>query len=414
MRVLQINSVVNTGSTGRIAEEIGNVLIDHGHESYIAYGRGRAKSNSHLIKIGSNWDVYLHGAYTLLTDRHGFASRRATENLIEQIESLKPDLIALHNLHGYYINNLVLFKFLKNSKIPLVWTFHDCWPFTGHCTYFEHEGCFKWRQYCEKCPKTTYYPKSLVIDNSKRNFNDKKELFSELPFLNIITPSRWLAKYVKESFLGHYPTHIIHNGINLDKFKPSENSISPIIDTKYILGVANVWSSRKGILDFVKIRENLEADVKVVLVGLSEKEMSDLPKEGFLGIPRTESIEQLAALYTNALCYVNPTYQDNFPTTNLEALACGTPVITYNTGGSPEAIDEHTGFVVEKGDVDGIIEKIKILETWDRQKTAEACRKRAEKHFDKNKQYLKYLKIFEDLIKKTKSGHQIVNEHPHL
>lgn len=410
MRILQINSVVNSGSTGRIAEEIGNVLLDHGHESYIAYGRGKGQSNSRLIKIGSDWDVYLHGAYTLLTDRHGFASRRATEKLIEQIDLINPNLIVLHNLHGYYINIKILFQYLAKKSTPVVWTFHDCWPFTGHCTHFEYEVCYKWRVQCEKCPKTKFYPKSLIIDNSKRNFSDKKTLFSNLSYLSIITPSMWLARYVKESFLGHYTIQTIHNGINLDKFKPSTKSSPPLIDTKYILGVANVWSSRKGLLDFVAIRKYLKAEIKIVLVGLSENDISKLPKDGFQGIRRTESIEQLASLYSNALCYVNPTYQDNFPTTNLEALACGTPVITYNTGGSPEAIDEHTGFVVEKGDVEGILEKIKILETWDRQKTAEACRKRAEEHFDKNKQYLKYLKIFEDLIEKTKSGQPIINE----
>lgn len=401
MRVLQINSVANTGSTGRLAEEIGNVLMAHGHESYIAYGRGKAQSNSHLIRIGSDWDVYLHRAYTLLTDRHGFTSGRATERLIQQIELIQPDLIALHNLHGYYLNIEVLFKYIAKNAIPVVWTFHDCWPFTGHCTYFEYEGCFKWKVHCQNCPKTNFYPKSLILDNSKKNFRDKKALFSELRDLSIITPSNWLETYVKASFLRHYSVQTIHNGINLEKFKPSSIHYPSLINTNYILGVANVWSSRKGLRDFIKLRDHLDSEIKIVLVGLSEKEISNISGLGILGIRRTESIEQLASLYANALCYVNPTYQDNFPTTNIEALACGTPVITYDTGGSPEAVDKNTGRVVPKGDIAALTEAIREVTSIDREIWRKNCRQRAEVLFDKDKQFVKYIKIFEDLVKQN-------------
>lgn len=404
MRVLQINATVNSGSTGRIAEDIGLVLINVGHESYIAYGRGNQPSKSNKIKIGNQWDANWHGVVSLLLDRHGFASRKATKQLINKIEELKPDVINLHNIHGYYVNIEILFDYLKKINIPVVWTFHDCWPFTGHCTHFDSVGCEKWKTQCQNCPKKSFYPKSLLLDNSFKNYSDKKQIFNQLNNLHIITPSNWLKNLVKQSFLSKFPVSCIHNGIDLSKFSPVEN-VEKLIqkwnlkDKIIVLGVANVWQLSKGLSDFVKLAEVLSDAYQVVLIGLTKKQIAQLPKN-IIGIERTESIEELAEYYSLAKVFVNPTYQDNFPTTNIEALACGTPVVTYNTGGSPEALDSETGIVVETGNVDELrdaIERVTSAKTeyYDKEK----CRKRAEKHFDKNERYQDYLQLFKTLAK---------------
>ncbi|MBS4040187.1 MAG: glycosyltransferase [Flavobacteriales bacterium] len=399
MRVLQINSVANSGSTGRIAEEIGNVLLANGHESYIAYGRGKAKSNSKLIKIGWDKDVYLHGAYTLLTDKHGFASKKATKNFIKEVEKIKPDLIALHNLHGYYLHLPTLFAYINKHKIPVVWTLFDCWAFTGHCTYFDDINCKKWEIHCEKCPKHKRYPSSWV-DKSFNNFEAKQQLFTSVKKMELITHSQWLGDLVKKSFLNNYKVHVTPSAINLDLFRPIKSDLRSrhaIGDKKVVLGCASTWSNRKGYRDFLELSKNLSNDYQIVMIGLNKKELKALP-ENIIGLERTESIEELVQWYSLAHVFVNPTSQDNFPTTNLEALACGTPVITYNTGGSPEAVDEHTGFVVEKGSCPGILGAIGEMETKDYTLLSKACRERAKHLFDKKTRFLDYLNIFQEMI----------------
>ena len=394
MKILQINNVVNSGSTGRIAEEIGNVLIDHGHESFIAHGSYAAHkgkktlSKSKLIKIGTEFDAYYHGIYTLLTDKHGLASVKATRKLVKKINYINPDVIGLHNIHGYYINYEILFEFIKRNKIPVLWTFHDCWPFTGHCAYYDGVDCKKWKTHCNNCPLSNFYPKSFK-DRSFYNFIDKKKSFKGVDQLKIITPSHWLAKEVKASFLKDYPVEVIHNGINLNIFRPEVQNFKS--DEKIVLGVASIWDRRKGLKDFISLRSYLPESYNIVLIGLNEKQIKALP-EGITGISRTENIEALVQWYNQATVFVNPTYIDNFPTTNIEALACGTPVISYNTGGSPEAFDGKTGMVVEKGNVKQLSECIK---TTIKDKSVIAnCRNRAEAMFDSKKRFLDYLKLY--------------------
>ena len=399
MRVLQINSVVNSGSTGRIAEEIGNVLLANGHESYIAYGRGIATSTSKLIKIGSQKDVYLHGAYTLMTDKHGFASKKATQKFIHEVEHIKPDVVALHNLHGYYIHLPTLFDFFSRNKIAVVWTLFDCWAFTGHCSYFDDINCIKWKTHCNNCPKYKNYPSSWV-DNSFSNFEEKRRIFTSVRKMEIIAHSQWLGGLVKDSFLKEYKVHVTPSAINLDLFKPIDSELRiryKLGEKKVILGCASAWSNRKGYQDFIALSKKLTNDYQIVMIGLNTKEIKSLP-ENIIGLARTESIEELAQWYTLAYVFVNPTSQDNFPTTNLEALACGTPVITYKTGGSPEAIDEHTGFVADKGNVDGIVEMVERLKRLNYEEISNACRARAERLYDKKTRYLDYLRVFEGMV----------------
>jgi putative colanic acid biosynthesis glycosyltransferase len=402
LKVIQINTIVNSGSTGRITEDIGKVLLANGHESYIAFGRGNRPSKSLLIKIGSEWDVYWHGLQTIVFDRHAFASKAATQKLIREIDRLKPDVIGLHNLHGYYINIEILFTYLKTTQIPVVWTLFDCWAFTGHCTYFDDIHCTKWIKGCSECPKKKKYPSSFFKDNSKSNYLNKKSLYGDFKNLQLVVHSRWLQNLVQQSFLRKVSTHHIFSGIDLDIFRPSTGD-SEIIEKyqlkskRIILGVASTWDKRKGLDDFIQLNNYLSYRQTILLVGLNKQQLKLLPSS-IIGIERTENVNELAALYSTADVFVNPTWQDNFPTTNLEALACGTAVITYNTGGSPEAIDEATGFVIEKGNVKGLADAVITVLENGKDHYRNICRQRAEQLFNKNDRYGDYLKLYELLL----------------
>jgi len=392
MRILQINTTVNSGSTGRIAEDIGKTLISAGHESHIAFGRGKQKSNSKLIKIGNKLDFYVHGIISLFTDRHGFGSKRATKRLLKEIDIIKPDAIGLHNIHGYYLNVDILFKYIKDKNIPILWTFHDCWPFTGHCSY--NTDCDN----CKNCQRK--YPTSVFLNQTTRNYKDKKLIFNQVNKLQIITPSIWLKDLANQSFL-KYPIQCINNGIDLNQFQPSENYKKlkeklHFKNKKIILGVASTWDKRKGLSDFIQLASLLDINYKIILIGLTSKQIQNLP-ENIMGLQRTESISELANYYSMAAVYINPTHKDNFPTTNIEALACGTPVITYDTGGSPEAIDANTGVVIEKGDIKGVCNAIQKLSLQSQEHYKKVCRTRAEQFFNKEDRYQEYLELYKNL-----------------
>lgn len=366
MKVLQINSVCGIGSTGRIATDIHSILIKQGHESYIAYGRDLPKNCDNVIKIGTKTDNYLHVAKTRIFDKHGFGSKQATKEFINKVVDIDPDIIHLHNIHGYYINIEILFNYLKEANKPVVWTLHDCWSFTGHCAYFDYVGCDKWKTECYNCPEKKAYPSSMIFDNSRGNHLSKKEIFTGVKNLTILTPSQWLANLVKESFLQEYPVKVINNGIDLNTFRPIKGDFRKkynLGDKYIILGVASVWDRRKGLKYFIELADKVSEDEVIVLVGLTKKQIEHLPKN-VIGISRTNNVEELVDIYSSADVFVNPTLEDNFPTTNLEALACGTPVITFNTGGSPESIIQYkTGFITNCKNTTSIVEGVNILKS---------------------------------------------------
>lgn len=405
-KILIINVTANSGSTGRIAEEIGQKAVDGGYECYFAYGRTNNNSKLKTIQIGSTLDIKIHGVQSLLFDNHAFASKSATKKFVDEIIRIKPNLVHIHNIHGYYLNIEILLEYLAKANIPVICTLHDCWTFTGHCAHFENINCMKWKTLCHDCPKTKLYPKSLLIDGSKRNYLKKKQLFTNLKKLTIVTPSQWLGDMVKESFLSPYPLKVIYNGVDTKVFKPcvlSQIKAKYKIETgvKIILGVASVWTKNKGFEDFYKLSSELGDDTRIVLVGLSDKQLESLPKN-IIGIKRTESVKELSALYSIADVFANPTYLDNFPTTNIEALACGTPVITYKTGGSPEAIDSETGIVVEQGNLVALKNAINTVMAKSKSHYATQCRLRAEKLYNKDDRFMDYVEMYNILTNETK------------
>ncbi len=319
--------------------------------------------------------------------------------MVNQIELLNPDIIHLHNIHGYYLNYEVIFRFFAAVNTPIVWTLHDCWPLTGHCSFFEGVGCNKWITECGHCPYLNDYPRSLWVDRSVKNYHQKKRAFTLPKNVTIVPVSEWLGNLVKQSFLSKYRVHVIHNGTDLDAFKPQNIDLRRRYGVKneevIVLGVASVWHERKGLKDFIKLSES--ENIRVILVGVTEEIKKSLPSS-IIAINRTNSQQELAELYSGADVFVNPTYDDNFPTTNIESLACGTPVVTYNTGGSPEAVDENTGIVVEKGDMKGLIAAIEKLSKRDRNEIRIACRSRAEKLYNKNDRFQDYINLYEELL----------------
>lgn len=359
-KLVQIN-VVSTGSTGKIMTDIALLAQANNYETYCFFGRGK-KTLKNQIKINSKLAIYFH----ILLARFGFNGRGSyfeTKRLVKKLEKINPDIIHLHNIHGYYLNLKVFFNYLQKYQGKIIWTLHDCWTFTGHCAYFTISGCKKWQKGCFNCPNLKSYPK-VLFDTTKKEYNLKKELFLKLNNLTLVTPSEWLKKLVKKSFLKDYFLKVINNGIDLTIFKPTYDetiykkyNISK--DKKIILGVANIWEERKGLNDFIELAKILPNSYQIVLVGISSKLKNKLPSQ-IIAIQRTENQEELAKLYTIATIFFNPTYEDNYPTTNLESLACKTPVITYDTGGSKEIIKDY-GYIIKPKEFSEILKILKDL-----------------------------------------------------
>ncbi len=392
------------GSTGRIVDSIAELLIANGHNATIAYGLGNS-TNTNAVKFGSDSEQFIHKVISHAFDMQGLGSQIATRNLIKYIREFKPDIVNLHNIHGNFLNYPALFKYLATTNIEVVWTLHDCWSFTGHCPHFAYCGCNRWLTGCYKCPQLWMYPKSDFWDGSKRNFRLKKKYIQRIPNLRIITVSNWLKNLAEQSILKNSTFKVFNNGVNLNVFHPfsKDNALDvkhkySIPDKKIFIAVASPWSTRKGLDDLMQLNNLIDhANTCLLIVGLNEAQIATMPPD-IVAIPRTENVEELAKLYSMSSALINPTYEDSFPTVNLEALACGIPVVTYNTGGSPEAITTNTGIVVEQGNVAKLHDALlRVIKSKDRF-TTEQCRLQAEVHFNQNDSYLKYLSYFEELL----------------
>ena len=401
--LLQINVTANWGSHGKIAEMIGRRAIAKGWNSYIAYGRNMNPSESKLIKIGSKLDFYFHILGTRLFDKHGLCSTRATRKLIKEIEDVKPDIVHIHNLHGYYINYKVLLEYLSRNNYRVVITMHDCWTMTGHCAHFWGTDCYKWKVGCNRCQWHKKYPSALFIDKSKDAYILKKKLFQSILNLTMVPVCYWLANFIPDSYLKESSVCVIHNGIDTNVFKPYEDSHAIKIkygipvDKKMIIGVASIWVEHRGLKDMLNVQEALGEDYVTVFVGLNDKQIK-LLSQNCIGIRRTNDVSELAALYSAANVYVNPSYCDSFSTTNIEALSCGTPVVAYKTGGNTESLTDQTGVVVECGDVQGLLDGIKTVCSPPKYIYAQSCRKRAVECFDMDRQYEKYIELYSRII----------------
>jgi len=403
-KLLQINITANWGSHGKIAEGIGQAAIKQGWQSYIAYGRWANPSASNLFHVGSSWDEMRHGIASRLLDNHGLMSQKATKSLLQFVRNVNPDIVHLHNIHGYYLNYPLLFQYLCQHDIPVVWTLHDCWSFTGHCAHYEFIGCEKWKTHCAECPQKGAYPKSLLLDRSYRNFEQKKDTFLSLNRLTLVPVSQWLQRQLQQSFFKHTPTRLIYNGIDTNVF--SKQTEVNWIKKKYgipehcaiVLGIASNWY-RKGLPDFLQLASLLPPSIRIVLVGLNKQEQKLAARAGIVGISRTDNLHELCSLYSVANVYFNPTWEETLSCTNLEAMACGTPVVTYNTGGSPETVTAGTGLVIEKGDLQTAAIDIEHLCQQPDTTFKDACRQRIVRHFNKEERFSEYLELYSKILK---------------
>lgn len=400
-KIFYISGAINFGAPGRIVEQTGLLAQKHGYEVMVAHSSRNANTTQlpHIV-VTTKCQEVIHAAGAKFLDLHGLLSTKQTKALVHCIKNFNPDIIHLHNIHGYFCNFKILFEYLNTIDTPIVWTMHDCWPFTGRCFHFDGIGCDKWKTGCFACKAEKGYTVSPFCDMSKQLYELKKQLFSSVKNLTMVPVSDWQASFLKDSFLKNCRVEVIHNGVDLKKFFPMDRNRlrdKYLLQGKFvILGVAAPWNKRKGLDDFIQLSKILPNDkFATVLVGLKKEQIKTLPPN-IIGITRTESQQELAEFYSVADVFCNMTYLDTFPTVNLEALACGTPVITYRTGGSPEAVDENTGVVVEQGDLSSLAKVIYKLK--DNPLSAEECRKRAEIYFDKDKCFEEYIKLYDSFI----------------
>lgn len=352
MKYLFINSVAGFGSTGRIAAEKCRELMAQGHECVLAFGREKANCDDiPTVSIGTPLDCKLHGLRNRVFDDQGFGSGAATRRFLRWVRQYDPDVIWLHNVHGYYIHIGLLFSYLRGCGKRILWTLHDCWSFTGHCAYFDFVGCDKWKTGCSHCPQKGSYPKSCLLDSSRKNYEKKKALFTGIPNLTLIVPSHWLESRVKASFLGDYPVEVAYHTIDTDVFHPTLSNFRRehgLENKTVLLGVASVWDARKGLGDFYDLSKLLDDRFRIVLVGLSPEQIRSLPS-GILGLPRTNSMKALAEIYSAADVLVNPSTEETFGMTVMEALNCGTPAVVYQGTACEELVKQFGGIAVPRG-----------------------------------------------------------------
>lgn len=402
MKILQVNTVIRGSSVGRIMADLYEIIKASGNEARVAVGREPMPEGYEGILIGNKGDFYRHVVKNFLQGEAGFGSAEVTRRFLAWVDKEKPDLIHLHNIHGFYLQVELLFEYIKKRNIPVVWTLHDCWSFTGHCAYYDFAACEKWKTGCHTCMQhAKVYPYAIFKDNTTVSYTRKRKAFCGVENLTIVTPSHWLKGQVEQSFLKEYPVTVIPNGVDLSVFTPVIDQNEDKSDTngiKTILGVANIWELRKGLVYFEKLAKDLPDDYRVELIGVSKKQKKELHKKygsKMIARERTANAVELVEAYRNAAVFVNATLEDNFPTTNLEALACGTPVVTYATGGSGEAVTKETGIVVRRGSYDKLLEA--VLEAAAGRFSKEACFMRA-KEFDKKTRYEEYLKLYEEVL----------------
>lgn len=396
MRIAQVNVTCTAGSTGKICKAIGERLAEQGDENYIFHVQAQVDTENY-VSCGTSGYIRTQAVRSRLLGNYGFNGRAATKRLITHLERIRPDVVHLHNLHSHNAHLELLFDYLKKKRIKVVWTFHDCWAFTGYCPHFTMAKCDKWRTGCEQCPQYRCF--SLFLDRSRELYQRKKELFAGLD-MTVVTPSQWLADLVKQSFLQDYPVKVINNGIDLSVFRFRESNFRETYgipsDKRILLGVAFDWGVRKGLDVFLRLAEALDpAAYQIVLVGTNDTVDKQLPPN-IISIHRTQNQQELAEIYSAADLLLNPTREDTYPTVNMESLACGTPVLTFRTGGSPEMLDEACGATVPCDDADAF--HAEILRICERKPfSTEDCLKKAQE-FDQNQKFKEYVELYERII----------------
>lgn len=400
MRVLIINVRIGSGSVGKIVVDLYNDLKRDGHECKIAYARGGIASvpENDTIKISNMIDMGLHFLASTLFGKTATYSRIETKKFLKKVDYFHPDVVHIHGIYGYYINMEVLFDYLRERKIPLVTTMHSCWDYTGHCCYFSYAGCDQWKDGCRNCPQKNTYPKAIICEDVKLNYALKKRLYNSLDKCVVVSPCEWMNDNVSNSFLSNLNTKVINNGIDLSKFKPNHDisyidSLHLNPQNVHILAIANTWDARKGFNDVIELSKRLKENCKIILIGKITKQQKSMLNDKILYISRTEKFDELVALYSFADILFNPTYDDNYPTVLLEAIACHTAIATYDTGGCSEIIRYNRfGICVEKKNYDSVIQYAIDIHTGEKRIDYDDL-----SHIDKHNMTGQYIELYHEL-----------------
>ena len=397
MNIVQLNATCKVGSTGKIMSDLNDIICNSENNGFMISGYYHENGSDNLYCTSHNnpfWEIRKNILISRITGTMGYRYLNRTKKTLRWMDEKKPDIIHLHNIHGDWIHVETLFNYIKRKKIPVVWTLHDCWAFTGRCSYFELCGCNKWKSLCGACPNKKIYPRTYFFDKSQRMFLDKKEWFAGVENMTVVTPSEWLAGLVRQSFLKDYPVKVINNGIDLTVFKPTESDFRVrygLVGKKVVLGVAFGWGMRKGLDVFIELSKRLPENYRIILVGTDNRVDAMLPAN-VISIHRTQNQKKLAEIYTAADVFVNPTREENYPTVNMESLACGTPVVTFKTGGSPEILDESCGSIVPRDDIDAMeIEVLRICN--EKLFSKQSCLAHSKK-FDMNARFQEYVDLY--------------------
>lgn len=401
-KLLLINVALNWGSTGKIVEGIGTLAQTGGWEVFVAHGaRYKNLSTTTSIQVSSKVGEWIHYVNSSLFDAQGLGSRCETKQFLKQVEEIKPDIVHIHNIHGCYINYPLLFTYLKEHNIPVVWTLHDCWAMTGHCVHFMRSNCMKWQAMCHHCPQKKTFPSSYLFDRSERNYKLKRDLFTSMPVMHITTVSSWLKGVAEVSYLKKYPVSVVPNGIKTDVFNYEPSDILErfgLQGKKLLLAVAIGLDERKGLYDYIKLANKLPDQYQLMLVGLTEEESKTLP-ENIIAEKRTNSTRELAAYYSAADALLSLSYEETFGLTIIEAMACGTPAIVYDNTAQPELVTLETGMIVPTGDIEALVKAIEEVCSKPKESYSIACRNHS-LEYDEKLSYQKYLDIYSVIINK--------------
>lgn len=352
MRALLINAVCGIRSTGRICTDLAKQLENEGYEVKIAYGRETVPEQyqKYAIKIGNTVDVYWHALMARLFDQRGYWSVIATKRFLKWADKYNPDLLWLHNIHDYFINVELLFDWIKSRpQMEVKWTQHDCWAFTGGCMYFTVANCYQWKNECVKCPIKHSFPYGTLLSTPRRNFRRKTQLFCNIKNMTIVSVSHWLGHHLKHSFLRSYEIEVIYNKTNSTIFKPTDSNFREkhgLENKKIILGVASFWDERKGLQDFLTLSEMLSDNMVIVLIGLSKRQIKGMPRN-IIGVERTDDAIELAGIYSTADIFFNPSKEETFGMTTLEAINCGIKAVVYKNTACEEIARQYGGIVVD-------------------------------------------------------------------
>ena len=396
MKVLQVNSVCGRGSTGKLVVQISEHLTEQGVENYIAYGFGDTDSPN-AFRFSTMPEAHLHSFMSRRFCKQGYGSQIATRKLIRAIKKMSPDVVHLHNIHGHYLNFKMLFSYLNKTDIKVVWTFHDCWPMTGKCTYYSAVACERWKTGCYDCPRLSTYPE-CVTDRSRKNYIDKKAWFTANKNLHIVTVSEWLRGEVEQSYFGGVADiRCIYNGIDTEVFAPARSDLRRRLNLEnkfVVLGVASVWKDVKGLPEFIELARAVDENTAIVMVGIREEQKALLPPS-VIGVPPQADQQALAEYYAMADVFLNLSAEETFGLVVAEALASGTPAVVRNSTACPEVVDEHTGIVIEDGTPETVLPALRCIRENGKAAYSEACIARARTLFSKERMQREYLNLYE-------------------